>query len=308
MKKKVLILVGPTAIGKTSLSLALAKQLTHAEIISADSRQIYKLMDIGTAKPTSEELASIPHHFINIKYPNEYYSAGKFGREARHVIDNLFNEAKLPLVVGGSGLYIRALVDGFFEKQVHDETIKARLKKEIDENGVTILYEWLLEVDPQSAEKIHPNDGHRIVRALEFYELTGELLSSFQQQESVKADFEPIFIGLIRNRKRLYQIIEQRVDQMLEKGLVQEVIDLKKLGYHSDLNSMQTVGYREVFDFLNEEISYDQMAGLIKQHSRNYAKRQMTWFNKDKRINWFDVELYPDLKKLCEEMKHMGYL
>jgi len=302
MKKKVLIIVGPTAVGKTSLSLVLAKRVTHAEIISADSRQVYKLMDIGTAKPTPKELASVPHHFIDIKYPEEYYSAGKFGREARQVIDKLLNEAKRPLVVGGSGLYIRALVDGFFEKQVHDEHVKARLKKEIDEYGVAHLFERLVRVDPQSAEKIHPNDGHRIVRALEVYELTGEPLSSFQKQESRKANFEPMLIGLTRDREQLYKIIEQRVDQMLDKGFVQEVINLKNMGYHSELNAMHTVGYREVFDFLNQKINHEEMVRLIKQHSRNYAKRQMTWFNKDKRIKWFDVDLYPDFNKLCEQI------
>jgi len=302
MKKKVLIIVGPTAVGKTSLSLVLAKRVTHAEIISADSRQVYKLMDIGTAKPTPKELASVPHHFIDIKYPEEYYSAGKFGREARQVIDKLLNEAKRPLVVGGSGLYIRALVDGFFEKQVHDEHVKARLKKEIDEYGVAHLFERLVRVDPQSAEKIHPNDWHRIVRALEVYELTGEPLSSFQKQESRKANFEPMLIGLTRDREQLYKIIEQRVDQMLDKGFVQEVINLKNMGYHSELNAMHTVGYREVFDFLNQKINHEEMVRLIKQHSRNYAKRQMTWFNKDKRIKWFDVDLYPDFNKLCEQI------
>lgn len=300
MKKRVLIIVGPTAVGKTGLSLALARKLTRTEIISADSRQVYKLMDIGTAKPKPEEIAAVPHHFIDIIYPDEYYSAGKFGREARLIIENLLAQGKSLLVVGGSGLYIRALVDGFFDKQVHNETVKARLKKEIDEQGVAQLYERLVELDPQSADKIHPNDGHRIVRALEVHELTGEPISAFQKKKSQKADFDPVFIGLTRNREHLYQIIEQRVDQMLKDGFVQEVINLGKMGYHSDLNSMQTVGYREIFDYLNQQISYEEMVSLIKQHSRNYAKRQMTWFNKDRRIKWFDMDVFSDLNKLCE--------
>jgi tRNA dimethylallyltransferase len=302
MKNRVLIIVGPTAVGKTGVSLYLAKQLENSEIISADSRQIYKYMNIGTAKPTQEELTIIPHHFIDIKYPDEYYSAGKFGREARRVIDNLLNEEKTPIVVGGSGLYIRALVDGFFEKQIFDQQVKARLKEEMNKNGLPALYQRLQQVDPISAERFHPNDGHRIVRALEVYELTREPLSAFQSQQSRKADFEPVFVGLTRDRKYLYQMIENRVDFMLEKGLVQEVTQLQKMGYHSQLNSMQTVGYREVFEYLDQKIDFNEMVRLIKQRTRNYAKRQLTWFRKDRRIKWFDVDQYLDLDELGNEI------
>jgi len=302
MNSKILIIAGPTAVGKTGLSLNLAKKLNNVEIISADSRQVYKYMTIGTAKPTPEELATVPHHFIDIKDPDEYYSAGKFGREARRTIARLLNENKIPIVVGGSGLYIRALVDGFFEKPVFDQQIKARLKAEIKSHGLEVLFERLKQVDPISAEKLHPNDRHRIVRALEVYELTGEPLSAFQNQDSQQADFEPIFVGLTRDRKRLYQIIEHRVDQMIEQGLVDEVFQLKKMGYDSNLNSMQTVGYREVFEYLDQKISFDEMARLIKQRSRNYAKRQMTWFRKDERIKWFDVDQYADLNMLYDEI------
>jgi tRNA dimethylallyltransferase len=303
MKHQVLIIVGPTAVGKTGLSLTLAKKLKNVEIISADSRQVYKFMDIGTAKPTPDELSVVPHHFIDIKYPDEYYSAGKFGREARQTIDKLLGEQKIPIVVGGSGLYIRALVDGFFEKQIFDQQVKARLKDEIKNQGVEVLYERLKQVDSISAEKVHSNDKHRIVRALEVYELTGIPLSEFQDQESIKANFNPIFIGLIRDRKHLYQIIERRVDLMLEQGFIEEVIQLKEMGYHSKLNSMQTVGYREVFEYLDHKIDFDEMVQLIKQRSRNYAKRQLTWFRKDKRIKWFDVDQFAHLNKLGDEIK-----
>ena len=303
MKKQVLIIVGPTAVGKTSLSLALAERWKNVEIISTDSRQVYKFMDIGTAKPTPDELSIVPHHFIDIKYPDEYYSAGKFGREARQTIDRLLIEQKFPIVVGGSGLYIRALVDGFFERQVFDQQVKAQLKDEIKNQGVEVLYERLTQVDSISAEKIHSNDKHRIVRALEVYELTGIPLSEFQNQQSIKANFDSIFIGLTRDRKHLYQIIEKRVDLMLEQGLVEEVIQLKAMGYHSKLNSMQTVGYREVFEYLDHKIDFDEMVQLIKQRSRNYAKRQLTWFRKDKRIKWFDVDQFAHLNKLGDEIK-----
>jgi tRNA dimethylallyltransferase len=302
MKKRVPIIVGPTAVGKTGLSFLLAGRLENVEIISADSRQIYRLINIGTAKPTPEELSCVPHHFIDIKNPDEYYSAGKFGREARQKIDELFCENKTPVVVGGSGLYIRALVDGFFEKQASDSHVKARLKQEMSEIGPAVLHERLQAIDPIAAGRIHPNDGNRIVRALEVYELTDVPLSSFQQQVSHKADFEPVFIGLNMERKKLYGIIEKRVDRMIENGLVAEIEHLKSLGYHSNLNSMQTVGYREVFEYFENKYDFDEMIRLIKQRSRNYAKRQLTWFRKDKRIRWFDVDEYQDMNKLCDEI------
>lgn len=307
MRKPVLLIVGPTAVGKTGLSLALAKSWNNVEIISADSRQVYKHMNIGTAKPTPEELATAPHHFIDIINPDEYFSAGKYGREARQTIDRLLDEKKIPIVVGGSGLYIRALVDGFFEKQIFDQQVKARLKDEIKSQGLEFLYERLQQVDPISAGKLHPNDRHRIVRALEVYELTAVPLSAFQNQGNQKANFEPIFVGLTRDRKHLYQMIEQRVDFMLDQGLVEEVTRLKEMGYHSNLNSMQTVGYREAFEYLDQKIDFNEMVRLIKQRSRNYAKRQLTWFQKDDRIKWFDVDQYPDLGKLCAEIVTIAF-
>ncbi len=300
--KKVIFIVGPTAVGKTELSIKVTEALDNAEIISADSRQIYKFMDIGTAKPTPEEQARVKHHFIDIKFPDEYYSAGKFGREARQVIADLQNQNKLPIVVGGSGLYIRALVDGFFEREVFDESVKARLKKEIQEVGLDSLYNRLKQIDPESAEKIHPNDGHRIVRALEVFELSGVPLSQFQKQMAQKPGFEPVFFGLTRERQKLYQMIEKRVDIMLEQGLVDEVRELQARGYTEELNSMRTVGYKEVFEYLRGLIAYDEMARLIKQHTRNYAKRQLTWFRKDERIHWIELEERESVEKYVEKI------
>ncbi|MDZ7265369.1 MAG: tRNA (adenosine(37)-N6)-dimethylallyltransferase MiaA [candidate division KSB1 bacterium] len=302
MKPRILILVGPTGVGKTALSLQIAMELHDVEIISADSRQVYKLMDIGTAKPTPEQRAMVPHHFIDIKYPNEYYSAGQFGREARRKIDELQLQGKRPLVVGGSGLYIQALVDGFFEKEIFDPQVKARLKNLIAEAGLAVLYEKLERVDPNYAQKIHPNDGHRIVRALEVYELTGEPFSTFQEQKRLPADFEPILVGLTMERTQLYQRIDARVEHMLAQGLIDEVHRLQQQGYGSQLNSLQTVGYREVFDYLDQKIGYDEMVSWIKQHSRNYAKRQMTWFRKDCRIKWFELSAMDSCDRCQEEI------
>ena len=226
--------------------------------------------------------------------PDEYYSAGMFGREARQKIDQLFAGGKTPIVVGGSGLYIRALVDGFFDKQISDSEVKQRLKDELKQLGITHLYERLKTVDRITAEKIHPNDGHRIVRALEVYELTGKPLSRFQKETSTKANFKTIFVGLNCERKKLYQVIDLRVDSMIREGLLDEVSKLKEMGFVPPLNSLRTVGYQEVFDYLANEIDYSEMLRLTKQRSRNYAKRQLTWFRKDKRIQWFNPDDYND--------------
>lgn len=294
-KKNVLLIVGPTAVGKTKFSLEIAEQL-DGEIISADSRQVYKYMDIGTAKPTPEERKRIKHHFIDIKYPDEYYSAGKYGREARRVIHEIFSRGKRPIVVGGSGFYVRALVDGLCDAEISNSEIKQILKTVVQRDGLKTLYEKLIQVDPVLAERIHPNDTQRILRALEVWELTGVPLSQFQQERQEAADFNPIFLGLTMDRKRLYQRIEQRVDNMIELGLVQEVVLLKEKGYSDELISLQTVGYQEVFQYLKGNFSYENMISLIKQKSRHYAKRQLTWFRKDERINWFDAEKLGDKK------------
>ncbi|MBD3290239.1 tRNA (adenosine(37)-N6)-dimethylallyltransferase MiaA [candidate division KSB1 bacterium] len=287
-KKDVLIIVGPTAVGKTSLSLNIADEI-ESEIVSADSRQVYKLMNIGTAKPTADEQLRAVHHFIDIKYPDEYYSAGQYAREARSVIDTIRSRDRLAIVVGGSGLYIRALVDGFFEDEVADEAVKQSLRKIEKENGLTYLYEKLSEIDPQLAQKLHPNDSQRIKRALEVWEISGKRLSDFQKKPNNPADFNPVFIGLSMEREVLYQRIEDRVDKMLEKGLIDEVRHISKLGYSKNLPALQTVGYKEVFQLLDGEINRERMVELIKQKSRNYAKRQITWFNKDQRIQWYNI-------------------
>ncbi|MBC8184342.1 tRNA (adenosine(37)-N6)-dimethylallyltransferase MiaA [candidate division KSB1 bacterium] len=301
MDKPVLIIIGPTAVGKTAISFKLANRLKNVEIISADSRQVYKYMDIGTAKPRKDELEKVNHYFIDIKLPDEYYSAGMYGRDARKKIEQLFESGKTPIVVGGSGLYIRALVDGFFEKQIADAEVRQRLKNELQQYGVTPLYERLQQVDEITAGKIHHNDGQRIVRALEVYELTGKPLSKFQKETSVKADFIPVFVGLNRERKLLYQVVEKRVDLMIKNGLVDEVSKLKEMGFVPPLNSLRTVGYRETFEYLANKIDFSEMVRLIKQRSRNYAKRQLTWFRQDKRIKWFNLDDYEeDTEKLID--------
>ncbi len=254
-QSRVLFIVGPTGIGKTALSIKLAKRV-KGEIVSADSRQIYKFMTIGTAKPSSEELAAVPHHFIDIKTPDEYYSAGQFGSEARICIAEIRKREKQPIVVGGSGLYIRALMDGLFEPKIADELVKTNLKKEAGENGIAALYDRLNTVDPKTAAKLHSTDSQRIMRALEVFEVTGEAFSNFVDLKPRPSEFEPCILGLTLERSELYERIEKRVEAMLERGFLDEVKELQKMGYRSELNSLQSVGYQEAFLYLDGKLSF----------------------------------------------------
>jgi len=286
---QVLIIVGPTAVGKTQLALTIAGEL-QAEIISADSRQIYRGMDIGTAKPTPEECRTVPHHFIDIKNPDEDYSAGAFGNDARALIRQMFADDRTPVVAGGAGFYIRALVDGLQSPPAGDTEIKQRLKARVIAEGLPVLREELARIDPVAAERIHPNDQQRTLRALEFFELTGKPFSNFQDQAPEPADFEPVMIGLTRDRKELYEIIDARVEKMLADGLLDEVRQLLGQGYAPTLNALQTVGYLEAIRHLQGKITHSEMTELIKKNTRNYAKRQLTWFRSDPRIHWRILE------------------
>ncbi len=301
MKKRVLLLVGPTGVGKTAVSLELSKRM-DCEIASADSRQIYRYMNIGTAKPTRVQLQMAPHHFIDIRDPDEYCSAGQFSREARQCIDEIFSRSRQPIVVGGSGLYIRALVDGLFSPRISDETIKENLRQQLRGSGIAKLYEQLMTVDPVTASRLHPTDTQRILRALEVCQITGRPFSEFLEMSPQPADFEPVFIGLTMERQALYERIDQRVDDMLANGFLDEIRDLQRRGYGLHLNSLQTVGYKEAFIFLQNELSYQEMVRLMKQKSRNYAKRQLTWFRRDSRISWIEWTDDQTLSKIASRI------
>ncbi|MDZ7372777.1 MAG: tRNA (adenosine(37)-N6)-dimethylallyltransferase MiaA [candidate division KSB1 bacterium] len=283
------VLVGPTAVGKTALSLLLAEAM-EAEIVSADSRQVYRYMDIGTAKPRPEDRRRVPHHFIDVRDPDEYYSAGQFGREAREKIQQLLGQGRLPLVVGGSGFYLRALFDGLFEPRISDPEVKERIRDRIRREGLPAVYAYLCRVDPEAAGRIHPNDEQRIVRALEVYEIAGEPMSHFFAQKPAPAPFGAIWIGLERPREELYHRIDRRVEEMFAAGLVEEVRQLLERGYTADLNALRTVGYREVIGYLQGEFTLDRAVYLVKRNSRRYAKRQLTWFRRDQRIHWVPAE------------------
>ena len=300
MSSIVPIIVGPTGVGKTALSVLLAEHFP-VEIVSADSRQIYKYMDIGTAKPDKSILKKIPHHFIDILEPNAYYSAGLFAKEARDVIQDILKRKNLPLVVGGSGLYIRALVDGIFESELRDEEMRRLLDEETEQYGLPAMYRRLQRIDPEYAGKISSTDQKRILRALEVWRLSGRKFSELQK-ETQKAEFEAAFFGLTTDRSLLYTRINQRVDRMLANGLLEEVQRLKEAGYTADLNALNTVGYKEVFAHLNKRLSYDEMVEQIKRNTRRYAKRQLTWFRQDKRIHWMDVHSMNDLERIAEQI------
>ncbi|MBI5214601.1 MAG: tRNA (adenosine(37)-N6)-dimethylallyltransferase MiaA [Ignavibacteriae bacterium] len=302
-EKKVLVLVGPTASGKTSVSLNLAKQL-HGEIVSADSRQVYRFMNIGTAKPSKEELQQVRHHFIDILLPNQDYNASEYSKQARRVIDEIFVRGNLPIVVGGSGLYIKALVDGFFEIDSTNNQVRSRLNERLLKEGAEVLLKELQKVDPLAATSMVSGNKKRIVRALEAFYVSGIPISQLQKK-NVAANFTPYFVGLTWERKLLYERINRRVDAMVEEGLIDEVKELYKLGYSSELNSLQTVGYKEVFEHILTGLPREQMIELIKRNSRRYAKRQFTWFRADTRIKWFETGNESDLLQVSDEItKH----
>ena len=285
---KVLFIIGSTGSGKTELSLKTAQQF-NGEIVCADSRQIYRKMDIGTAKPKDEERLRISHHLFDICDPNEYFSAGEYSKLARKSISGILQRNHLPIVVGGSGLYIKALIDGVFQEDFKDQHVRQRLNSEADNKGISVLYQRLMEIDPEQAQKIHFNDRKRIIRGLEVYELSGNPISKMQKEKTTPSKFHPILIGLKWRREKLFQRINQRVDHMIQLGLVEEVKHLRMQGYGIELNSMNSVGYKEMISFLAEEISFEEAILLIKRNTRRYAKRQMTWFKKDKRIHWIDL-------------------
>jgi tRNA dimethylallyltransferase len=305
LERIVLVIVGPTCSGKTHLSLKLAQSIP-GEIISADSRQIYKYLDIGTAKPSSQELEKVKHHLINILDPSDIYDASLFEKDAEKIIDRLFKENKIPIVVGGSGLYIQALIDGIFNTADKDEEYRKELHRKRKEFGNEFLYEELIKVDFESAAKMLPQNWKRVLRALEVYHLTGETIWKHHQKQSAEDGKEKKYIfkqfGLNWERKTLYENIDNRVNDMIEKRFVDEVKNILNKGYDKNLNSLNTVGYKEIIEYLDGIISLDRAIELIKRNTRHYAKRQLTWFRKDDRIKWFDIKDGNELDQIAEKI------
>ncbi len=298
-KKKIIAIVGPTASGKTTLSILLAKKLS-GEVISADSRQLFKHLKIGVAKPSIEELNSVKHHFIDFLEPTQDFNAAEYGQQARLKIEELLKRGSCPIVVGGSGLYIKSIIDGFFEGPGKNSELRDQLEYELEKYGNEALFKKLIKVDPVSASKMDPSKVRRIIRALEVYYTTGNPISEHHKVQSAKSNFDVIQFGLEWERKLLYERINNRVDKMITDGLIDEVKELIAKGYSRQINALNTVGYKEVFDFLLGENSKEEMIELIKQNTRRYAKRQMTWFKADKRIKWIKVSEQTDWNNVAE--------
>lgn len=286
-KKKMIILTGPTAVGKTALSIALAKKL-EGEIISADSMQVYRHMDIGSAKITKEEMQGVPHHLIDMLEPKEEFNVCRFKEMAKEALKGIYERGHIPIVAGGTGFYIQALLyDIDFSAEENHEKVREELEALALQKGGGYLHERLKETDPVSAKEIHPNNVKRIIRALEFYELNGYPISEHNKREREKeAAYNACYFVLNDNRERLYQKIEVRVDEMLSKGLVEEVQRLKQMGCHKDMVSMQGLGYKDILAYLEGECSLDEAVYLIKRDTRHFAKRQLTWFRREKDVIW----------------------
>lgn len=295
MKKKVLVIAGPTAVGKTNLSIRLAKAL-NGEIVSTDSMQIYKYMDIGSAKITREEMQGVPHHMIDVVDPKDSYSVAEYKDSAIRCIEDIISRNKLPILVGGTGLYINALTCNMnFTEAESDTEYRKELEILADINGNEFIHNMLKEIDPVSYKEIHYNNRKRVIRALEVYKLTNKPFSSFNSgEEFYNGPYDVKFYVLNMNREKLYERINLRVDLMLENGLIEECINLKNMGHNSLMQSMQGIGYKEIFYYLDNKISYDNAVEMIKQGSRNYAKRQLTWFRRDPRAIFLDKDKYTE--------------
>jgi tRNA dimethylallyltransferase len=287
----IIAVVGPTAIGKTELSLNIAEQFC-GEIIGVDSMQIYRYMDIGTAKPTRAERSRIAHHLIDVVDPDEKYSVGRYVKDAEYSINKIRQNSNIPILVGGTGLYLRSLLQGLFEIEADSPNIRSILKeKSQSEAGRNKLYEELCRVDPESAKRIHQNDTQRLVRALEIYQTTGIPWTQHLHNKSMSAKFSNVIkIGLTCDRESLYQRINKRVQVMIAQGLKEEVQMLLKMGFHEELNSMQAIGYRHMIAHLSGKWDIEKTKEMLARDTRHYAKRQYTWFKNDSEIEWFQVD------------------
>ena len=289
MKSRILAIVGPTAVGKTSLSLQVAARL-HGEIISADSMQVYRGMDIGTAKPTLSERSLIPHHLIDVVDPGESFSAADYQRLARAAVNDILERGRLPIFSGGTGLYIRAAIDDYnFTSSENNPAVRKKLQQELQEAGLAALYKRLQQVDPRVAGRLPPTDQRRIIRALEVFETTGRALSAWESEKDIKnALYDALFIGLLRPREELHARIDARVEQMFATGLLEEARHLYEQGI--SLVANQALGYKELLAYLEGHSSLEEVKALLKQQTRRYAKRQMTWFRADNRVHWVDAQ------------------
>lgn len=297
--KPLIVIAGPTGVGKTELAHCLAHKL-DGEIISADSRQVYRYMDIGTAKPSKSLQDEIPYHLIDIVAPEENFTVADFKVMSEKIIEQVHSRGKLPFLVGGTGLYIKAVTTGLFPSPPPSDSLRQKFQLQASKFGQRYLYEKLYEVDKEKAKKIEPNDTRRIIRALEVFYQTGFPISQLQKHRTQKKEYNLIMICLNKDREILYHQINERVNKMIKEGLVEEVKTLLKMGYHENLISMEAVGYKQIIDYLRGNYSLDETIEMIKRQTRNFAKRQLTWFRSEKRFTWFEPE---DKNKIYEFIK-----
>ncbi len=303
MKKPLVVIAGPTAVGKTDVSILVAGQL-NGEIISADSMQIYKHMNIGTAKPTPSEMGNVKHYMIDIIEPYQEFSVAEYQRMARSHIGEIHKKPGLPILVGGTGLYINSVVYNLdFANTVSDPKLRAYFDRVARERGKEYLYELLKRIDPGSALRLHANDTRRIIRALEVYYCSGKPMSALMgNTKHHQALYDVVFIGLRMEREELYKRIELRVDKMIADGLVNEVKRLLKNGCTREMVSMQGLGYKEIIGYLNGEYSLDEAVEILKRNTRRFAKRQFTWFRRDDRIIWMDVHKFGNMNDIAKNI------
>ncbi|MCT4565181.1 MAG: tRNA (adenosine(37)-N6)-dimethylallyltransferase MiaA [Maledivibacter sp.] len=302
MKKPLIIIAGPTAVGKTDISIEVAKKI-DGEIVSADSMQIYKYLDIGSAKPTKEEIQGVTHYLIDEIDPRTEFSVSQYRDLAKKYIDKIISKNKIPIVAGGTGLYVNSLIyDMDFSSAKSDNSIRERLTSEYERYGIEYLHSKLKEVDKDTAERIHPNNVRRVIRALEVYYSTGESIKDFSKDLKISEDYDYILIGLNRDREELYERVNKRVDIMVGSGLIDEVKKLVEMGLKVEDISMKGIGYKEVIAYLNGEYDLERAIELIKRNTRRYAKRQLTWFKRYRNMKWFNIDNDSDKEKIINDI------
>ena len=297
-----LIIVGPTAVGKTATAIGLAKRL-KGEIISADSMQIYKYMNIGTAKPTLEEQENIPHHLLDFINPNEAFSVAEFQNKAEILINEITEKGKLPIIAGGTGLYVNSLMyEMDFTSTISNWHLRNLLEEEANAHGNEFVHNKLREVDPRAAQRIHPNNLKRVIRAIEVNHESGENIGDFKEDIRINPNYDICMIGLTRNREELYNRVNLRVDVMLKQGLIDEVKNLMAMGYSRDLIAFKGLGYKEIIGYLEGEYDLDYAKEILKRDTRRYAKRQLTWFKRYEEATWFNLSEYISSEKLINDI------
>ena len=306
MKKPLIILTGPTAVGKTRLSIALAKKV-NGEIISSDSMQVYRYMDIGSAKIKKEEMDGVPHFLVDCLNPDEEFNVVRFQKMAQEAMEDIYARNKIPVLVGGTGFYIQAVTGAIdFTEHGEDDSYRKELEQFAKEQGPEVLHGMLREVDPASADAIHANNVKRVIRALEYYKQTGKPISAHNQEQREKeSPYNLAYFVLNDERSKLYQRIDKRIDEMLEEGLIEEVQKLKDMGYHKGMVSMQGLGYKEILSYLDGTWSLEEAVYVLKRDTRHFAKRQITWFKREKQVEWFNKPDYDyNEEKILDAMMH----